>query len=131
MNVVTNKDERPVLLLEHVDSVLREIACAHIMSEFTHAMPHGQYASEQLEKSRFSRAIWADKHGALTALGMILQSAINNQVAISMIDIFQLDHAQAAAHRLREMELDRFPPRDRRRDFFHAVDLFQLALCLR
>ena len=48
-----------------------------------------------------------------------------------MIDIFQLDHAQTAAHRLREMELDRLSARDRGRDFFHAIDLFQLALCLR
>src|SRR5947209_19735402 len=99
--------------VEHVDSVLREITCAHIMSELAHAMPHGQYPAQQLEKSRFSRAIWPDKHGALTALGMILQSAINNDVAIGVIDILQRDHAQAAAHRLREMELDRLSARDR------------------
>src|SRR5438477_12950894 len=48
-----------------------------------------------------------------------------------MIDLFQRDHAEAAAHRLREMELDRLPARDRGRDFFHAIDLFQLALGLR
>src|SRR5207249_9819051 len=64
-------------------------------------------------------------------LGMILHSAINNEVAIGMIDIFKRDHAQAAAHRLREMEFDRLSARDRGRDFFHAIDLFQLALCLR
>src|SRR5947207_12693992 len=107
--------------VEHVDSVLREITCAHIMSEFAHAMLHGQYACEQLEKSRFPRAIRADKHGALTALGVILHSAINKDIAIGMIDVFKCDHAQTAAHRLREMELDRLPARDRGRDFFHAV----------
>ena len=48
-----------------------------------------------------------------------------------MIDIFKRDHAQTAAHRLRKMELDRLSARDRSRDFFHAIDLFQLALCLR
>jgi len=101
------------------------------MSEFAHATLHGQYPGEQFEKSRFSRAIRADQHGALTALGMILHSAINNHVAIGMIDILKRDHAQAAAHRLREMELDRLSARDRGRDFFHAIDLFQLALCLR
>src|SRR5436305_3584133 len=94
-------------------------------------MLHGQYSCEQLEKSRFSRAIRADKHGALTALGMILHSAINNDVAIGMIDILKRDCAQAAAHRLREMELDRLSPRDRGRDFFHTIDLFQLTLRLR
>src|SRR4029077_12266104 len=99
--------ENGMARVEDVDSVLREITCAHIMSEFAHAMLHGQPACEQLEKRRFSRAIRTDKHGALTALGLILHSAINNDVAISMIDIFQRDHAQAAAHRLREMELDR------------------------
>ena len=60
-----------------------------------------------------------------------MHSAINNQVAIGMIDIFKRDHAQAAADRLREMELDRLSARDRGCDFFHAIDLFQLALCLR
>src|SRR5882724_5261164 len=110
--------------VEHVDSVLREITCTHIMSELAHAMLRGQYPGEQLEKSRFSCAIRADKHGALTALGMKLQSAINNQVAIGLIDIFKRDHTQAAAHRLREMELDRLSARDRCRDFFHAIDLF-------
>ena len=29
------------------------------------------------------------------------------------------------------MELDRLSARDRGRDFFHAINLFQLALCLR
>src|SRR5260370_42296541 len=114
--------------VEHVDSVLREITCAHIMSELAHTMLHGQYPGQQLEKSRFSRAIGADEHGALTALGMILHSAINDEVAIGMIDIFQRDHAQAAAHRLREMELDRLSARDRGRGFFHPIDLYQLAL---
>ena len=52
-------------------------------------MLHGQHAGEQFEKSRFARAIRADQHGALTALGMKLHPAINNQVAIGMIDIFQ------------------------------------------
>src|SRR6476660_7042036 len=117
--------------VEHVDSVLREITCAHIMAEFAHAMLHWQYPGQQLEKSRFPRAIRTDKHGALTTLGLIFHSAINNQIAISMIDIFQRDHAQTAAHRLREMELDRLSARDRRLDLFHAIDLFQLALCLR
>src|SRR5438309_4033402 len=98
--------------VEHVDSVLREITCAHIMSEFAHAMLHGQYPAQQLEKSRFPRAVRADQHGALTALGMILQSAINNDVAIGVIDVFKRDHAQAAAHRLRKMKLDRLSARD-------------------
>src|SRR5436309_8005922 len=48
-----------------------------------------------------------------------------------MIDIFQRDHAQTATYRLWEMELDPFAARDRRRNFFHAIDLFQLALRLR
>src|SRR5438067_10719024 len=98
--------------VEHVDSVLREITCAHIMSEFAHAMLHGQHPGKQPEKSRFARAVGADQHGPLTALGMKLHSAINNEIAIGMIDIFQRDRAQAAAHRLREMELDRLSPRD-------------------
>src|SRR5437773_6073625 len=102
--------------VEHVDSVLREITCAHIMSEFAHAMLHGQYPAQQLEKSRFPGAIRADQHGALTTLGLELHSAINNQVAIGMIDIFKRNHAQAAAHRLREMKLDRLSARDRGRD---------------
>src|SRR6266404_4891455 len=101
------------------------------MSKFAHATLYGQYPAQQFEKSRFPRAIRPDKHGALTALGMKLHSAINNQVAIGMIDIFQRDRAQTTADRLREMELDRLSARDRGRDFFHPIDLFQLALRLR
>src|SRR4029079_10002894 len=41
------------------------------------------------------------------------------------------DHAQAAAHWLWEMKLYRLSMRDRSRDLFHAIDLFQLALRLR
>src|SRR5439155_9307605 len=123
--------ENGMARVEHVDSVLREITCAHIMPEFAHAMLCGQYPGEQLEKSRFPSAIRTDKHGALTALGVKLHSAINNEIAIGMIDIFKRDHAQAAADRLREMKLDRLSARDRGRDLFHAIDLFQLALCLR
>src|SRR5207248_9140812 len=72
---VTCAVENGMARVEHVDSVLREITCAHIMSEFAHTMLHRQYACEQLEKSRFSSAIRADKHSALTALGLILHSA--------------------------------------------------------
>src|SRR5438067_12331747 len=109
--------------VEHVDSVLREITCAHIMSEFAHALLHGQHPGKQPEKSRFSRAVGADKQGALTTLSLELQSAINNEIAIGTINIFKRDHAQAAAHRLREMELHRLSARDRSRDFFHAIGL--------
>src|SRR5882724_9627359 len=101
------------------------------MSELARAMLHGQHPGYQLEQSRFPRAIRPDEHGSLTALGLVFYSAINNEIAIGMIDIFQRDHAQAAAHRLREMELDRLSARTRSRDFFHAINLFQLALCLR
>src|ERR1700682_5365575 len=48
-----------------------------------------------------------------------------------MLDIFQCDNAQAAAWRLGKMELDRFAARGWSGDFFHAVDLLQLALRLR
>jgi hypothetical protein len=58
------------------------------VSELARAVLHGQHSREQLEKSRFASAIRADKHGALTALGMKLHSAINNKIAIGMIDIF-------------------------------------------
>ena len=94
-------------------------------------MLHRQRAGEQFEKRRFPGAVRADKHRALTAFGLKLQSAINNEVAVGVIDIFQRDHAQTAAPRLREMKLDRFAARDRRRDFLHAIDLFQFALRLR
>ena len=62
---------------------------------------------------------------------MELHAAINNEIAIGMIDILQPDYAQTAADRLRKMELDRLSARDRSRDLFHAIDLFQLALRLR
>src|SRR5437588_848100 len=81
--------------------------------------------------NNLTSAIRADQYRALTALGLILQPTINNQIAVGMIDIFQRDHAQTAPHRLREMKLDRLSARDRRGDFFHPIDLFQFALRLR
>src|SRR5439155_13019964 len=60
--------ENGMARVEHVDPVLREITCAHIMSEDARAVLHGQNAGKQLEQRRFARAIRADKHGALTAL---------------------------------------------------------------
>src|SRR5207244_12429918 len=48
-----------------------------------------------------------------------------------MIDIRQFDDPQTTSRRLREMEFYCFAAGGRRRDFFHAVDLLQLALRLR
>ena len=61
---------------------------------------------------------------------MKLHSAINDEIAVGMIDVFKRDNAETAANRLRKMELDCLCTRDRRHDFFHAIDLFQLALRL-
>src|ERR1700720_4755955 len=62
---------------------------------------------------------------------MKAQNGIYVNTAIRMMDIFERDDAQSASRRLREMELDRFAARDRGRNFFHAIDLLQLALRLR
>src|SRR3984893_2865523 len=62
---------------------------------------------------------------------MKIQAAIDDKIDISMINFFQCDNAEATSRRLRKMELDRFPARGRSGDFFHAVDLLQLALRLR
>ena len=48
-----------------------------------------------------------------------------------MAHILQRDRAQPAPRRLREMELDRLRLRGRRGDFFHPIDLLELALRLR
>src|SRR5262249_31734122 len=55
--------ENGIAWVEYVDSVLREITCAHIVSQFALAMLHGQYPGQQLEESRFSSAVGADQHG--------------------------------------------------------------------
>src|SRR6266513_1064667 len=48
-----------------------------------------------------------------------------------MIDILQCYDAQTTSRRLREMEFYCFSACSRRRDFFHSIDLLQLALRLR
>ena len=48
-----------------------------------------------------------------------------------MTHILERDRAQPAARRLRKAKLDRLRLRGRRVDFFHAIDLLELALRLR
>src|ERR1051325_2595128 len=86
--------ENGMARVEHIDPVLREITGAHIMSKGARSMLHLQYSGQQFEKSRFSSSIRPDKHRALTALGLKLHSAINNHIAVGMIDVLQRDHTQ-------------------------------------
>ena len=59
------------------------------MSELPFAALHGKNAGKNFQQRRFPRAVRAHKHDALTALRIEIYSAINNKIAIRVVDIFQ------------------------------------------
>ncbi len=75
-------------------------------------------------------APWADEHDALAALGLEVEVAVDDVVAVGLLDVFQRDDLQAGARRLREAEIDLLEvlPRLLDGDFLEALDLFLLRL---
>ena len=56
--------------------------------------------------------------------------AVNHIRAVGMVDVLQRDDLQPAALRLGKLKVDFLFVADRRLDFFHALDLLELALRL-
>ena len=111
--------------------MLRKITDPHVVPELALAALHGQHTGKQFEQGRFAGAVRPDQHGALTALRLEVQSSINDQFAVCVVDILQSNRPQSAPRRLRKTKFDRLRLRGRRGDFFHPIDLLQFALRLR
>ena len=59
--------------VQRFHAVLREVADLHVVTDFARAALQGERAAEQLDERGFARAVRADEHGALAALGFKIQ----------------------------------------------------------
>lgn len=62
--------------------MLGEVADLHVVAEFARAALGRERAGEQLDERGFARAIRADEHRALAALGLKLQPAVDREIAV-------------------------------------------------
>ncbi len=111
--------------------MLCEVADAHVVAEFARARLQRQHARQQFEQGGFARAVRANQHRALTALGFEIQFAIHHQIAVGVIHLGEPNCSHTAARRLRKAKVHGLFPTERRFNLLHPVDLLELALRLR
>ena len=117
--------------IEHVHAILRVVSGFDVVAEFAFARLRRDVGRENLQQGGFSGAVRPDQHDALPALRLKFQAAINHVLPIGEINVLDPDDALAAALRLREGKTDLAFVAGRRFDFFHPVNLLELALRLR
>ena len=115
---------------EHLDAVLGIVAGFDVVAERARAGLRLEHAGQNLQQGGFARAIRADEHDALAALGLEIHAAIDHVFAVGMVDVLQRDDPQAAALRLGKLEIELAIFASRRVDLLHALDLLELALGL-
>ena len=121
------------LRLEHVDAVLRKVADAWRCGR-ARARPAARSSTpaEQLKQRGFAGAVRADQHGALAALGLEVDPAINHIFAIGVMDALRRVITRSPLRGgCGKAEMDRLLRRLGRLDFVHPLDLLELALGLR
>ena len=64
------------------------------------------HAGQDFQEGGFPRAIGADQHDALAAFGLEIHAAVNDVLAVGVVDVFEGDDLQAAAPGLRKVEFD-------------------------
>ena len=117
---------------QHFMAVLREVADADLVPQFTRAGTRLQRAREQLQQRRLPRAVGSDQHRLLPPLRLKLQPAVHHQIAVGKVHVGERHHPLAGTLRLRKPKLTHRPFRGLGRlDFLHPVDLLELALRLR
>ena len=117
--------------IQHLDAVLGVVTGFHVQAELARAGLDRQDPREELEQRRFPRAVRADEHDPLAALGLEVHAPVDDVLTVRVMDVLQLDHAPAAALGLRELEADRAAIADGSLNLLHALDLLQLRLRLR
>ena len=101
------------------------------MAEFAHALLHGEDVGQDFQERGFARAVGADEDDAFVAFDFQIDAGVHDFLAIGVVDVGEADGALAAALGLREIEADFFRLAGGGLDFFHALDLLELALGLR
>src|ERR1039458_8372734 len=101
------------------------------MAERALALLRLKDAAKYLEQGGLARPVRPHEHDALAALRLEVYAAIHHLLAVSMVDVVQLDNLDAAALRLGEAEVQLPVVTLGRLDLVHAVNLLKLALGLR
>jgi hypothetical protein len=71
-------------------AVLREVAGDDVAAEVARAALDGDDAGEDLEQRGLAGAVGADEHDALAALGLEVEIAIDDVVAVGLLDVLEL-----------------------------------------
>src|ERR1043166_293009 len=150
--------EHGVGRVEHVHAILRVVTGLGVVTEFARAGLRLEHAAENFQQRGFARAIRPDEHDALSAFRDEINAAINvmrcsgvsaegrilaseswraavfrlaaTRYAVRVMNVLQRNNLEPAALRLRKGEADFAVLTARRFNFFHALDLLELALRL-
>src|ERR1043166_182013 len=114
--------------LEHVHAVLGVVTAFDVVAESALAGGGREDAGEDFQEGGFAGAVGADEDGALAALGLKGDAAINGVAAVSKVDVLELDDALATAFGLGKVEVELAVVGGGCLDFVHALDLLELAL---
>src|SRR5581483_7045692 len=111
-----------------IETVLGKVARNNIAAELANARLNRDDAGENFQEGGLSRAIGADEHNPLAALGGKIQVPVDNVVAVSLPDVIERDDLAAGARRLGKFEIDpaQFLLGLVNRGFPQASDLFFL-----
>ena len=111
-------------------AMLAEVADLGIATVGDFAFLEFDFVGEDFEKGGFASAVGADEGDAFATFDLEVEAAIDDMVAVGHVDAFEQDGALAAAFGLRDAETERFFRGLGALDFFHALDLLELALGL-
>ena len=119
--------------MEVVHAVLGEVTGDDVGAEFARAAVDRDDVGEDFEEGGLAGAVGADEHDALAALGGEVEIAVNDVVAVGLLDVLEFDDLEAGARRLGELEVDalEFVLRLLDGDFLETLDLFFLGFCAR
>jgi len=77
--------------IEHVDAILGVVAGFDVVAERVRALLRSEDASENFQQSGFASAVWSDEYDALAAFGLEIDAAIDDDVAIGVVNVFEFD----------------------------------------
>ena len=115
--------------LQHIHGVLSEIAHPDIGADADRALIGRNGPRHELQKRRFAGAIGAQDAPAFLSTHQKVEILIDRLVAITLVNLANIDHVVARPGRALELELNRLAT-TRRLDPFNLVDLLHAALDL-
>ena len=110
--------------------MLAEVADLGVAAEGALAFLKLHHAGEDFNERGLAGAVWSNEGDPLTALDEEIEVAVNDMVAICHLDSLKHSGALSAAFGLGDSETEGFLRRFGALDFFHPLDLLQLALRL-